>query len=71
MPPGEEVIATVRALNILRSPPRGQLGQGMVEYSLILTIVSVAAILLLVALGHSNQNMFSNVNAGMAAATGH
>jgi pilus assembly protein Flp/PilA len=36
-------------------------GQGMVEYAMILIIVSVVAIVLIVSLGSQLNNMFSNV----------
>ncbi len=38
-----------------------QTGQGMVEYALILIIVSVVAIVLIVSMGSQLNNMFSNV----------
>lgn len=41
-----------------------QSGQGMVEYALILIMVSVVAIFVILAMGPQLQNMFSNVVAG-------
>ena len=38
-----------------------QAGQGMVEYALILIIVSVVAIVLIVSMGSQLNNMFTNV----------
>ncbi len=40
-------------------------GQGLVEYALILMIVSVVAIVLIVSLGAQLNNMFSNVISGL------
>jgi pilus assembly protein Flp/PilA len=40
-------------------------GQGMVEYAMILIIVSVVAIVLIVSLGSQLNNMFSNVIAAL------
>ena len=37
-------------------------GQGMVEYALIIALVSIAAIAVLVLLGPKIANIFSNVN---------
>ncbi len=38
-----------------------QAGQGMVEYALILIIVSVVALVLIVSMGSQLNDMFSNV----------
>ena len=40
-------------------------GQGMVEYAMILILVSVVAIVLIVSLGSQLNNMFSNVIAAL------
>ncbi len=40
-------------------------GQGLVEYALILIIVSIVAIFLIVSLGSQLNSMFSNVVAGL------
>jgi pilus assembly protein Flp/PilA len=40
---------------------RGQSGQGLVEYALILVMVSIVAIAILLAMGGRTINMFSNV----------
>lgn len=42
-------------------------GQGLVEYALILVIVSIVAIFLLVSFGSQLNNMFSNVVSTMGA----
>lgn len=42
-------------------------GQGLVEYALILIVVSVAAIFLILTMGSQLNNMFSNVVAGFSA----
>lgn len=40
---------------------RGQQGQGMVEYALILVLIAVVVIAVLVILGNQVQNVFCNV----------
>jgi pilus assembly protein Flp/PilA len=40
-------------------------GQGLVEYALILVVVSIVAIFLIVSMGTQLNNMFSNVVAGL------
>jgi pilus assembly protein Flp/PilA len=40
---------------------RGQSGQGLIEYALILILVSVVAVILLLTLGKQVINVFSNV----------
>jgi pilus assembly protein Flp/PilA len=42
-------------------------GQGMVEYALILALISIVVIVILSTLGHTVNNVFSNVNVGIAA----
>lgn len=43
----------------------GQSGQGMVEYALILVLVSIVVIVILLTLGNQIQNVFSNVVAAL------
>jgi Flp pilus assembly pilin Flp len=50
----------MRELNGARDT-KGRRGQGMVEYALILTLVSIIAIWVLITMGSQIQNMFSNV----------
>jgi pilus assembly protein Flp/PilA len=50
------------ALKGLRDEERGQ---AMVEYALILALVSVAAVGVLVLLGHSVSSIFSSINADL------
>ncbi len=40
-------------------------GQGLVEYALILTVVSIVAIFLIVSMGSQLNSMFSNVVKGL------
>jgi pilus assembly protein Flp/PilA len=40
-------------------------GQAMVEYALILALVSVAAVAILSTLGHSVSSIFSEINADL------
>jgi len=42
---------------------RSQRGQGMVEYALILVMVSVVVIVILITQGGTMVNMFSNISA--------
>lgn len=51
-----------RSLSSLRSGLGSDRGQGLVEYALILTMVSVAAVIILLTQGQQLQNMFSNVS---------
>ena len=43
----------------------GEKGQGMVEYALILMIISVALIIIISTMGKQVNNMFSNVSNGL------
>jgi pilus assembly protein Flp/PilA len=38
-----------------------QRGQGMVEYALILVLVSIVVIVVLLTMGHQINNVFSNI----------
>ena len=42
-----------------------QRGQGMVEYALILVLVSIVVIVILLTMGHQIVNVFSNVVAAL------
>ena len=42
-----------------------QLGQGMVEYALILVLVSIVVIVILLTMGNQILNVFSNVVAAL------
>ncbi len=44
---------------------RSQSGQGMVEYALILILVSIVAIVLLITMGGQIKDLFSNVVVGV------
>ena len=48
-----------------RSRPALQRGQGMVEYALILVLVSIVVIVILLTMGHQIANVFSNVTAAL------
>ena len=43
----------------------GQRGQGMVEYALILVLVSIVVIVILLTMGNQIQNVFSNIVAAL------
>ncbi|HXL60710.1 MAG TPA: Flp family type IVb pilin [Mycobacterium sp.] len=42
-------------------------GQAMVEYALVLVLIAIVVIIVLQMLGHQVNNVFSNVNNGLAA----
>jgi pilus assembly protein Flp/PilA len=42
-------------------------GQGMVEYALILVLISIVVIVILTTVGHSVNNVFSNINHGLSS----
>ena len=44
---------------------RADHGQGMVEYALILMIITVALIIIVTMIGQQTSNMFSNVSNGL------
>jgi Flp pilus assembly pilin Flp len=48
----------------------GQAGQGLVEYALILCLVAVIMIVVLISLGGSYLNLYSDIENGLAIATG-
>jgi pilus assembly protein Flp/PilA len=54
-------------LHAVRRCEDDERGQGMVEYALILVLVSIVVIVILSTLGHTANNVFSNVNNGLAA----
>ena len=41
-------------------------GQGMVEYALILVLISIVVIVILTTLGHTVNNVFSNISKGLS-----
>jgi len=49
----------------LRSLTSRQEGQGMVEYALILVLVSIVVIVILLTMGNQIKNVFSNVVAAL------
>ncbi|HEY1454859.1 MAG TPA: Flp family type IVb pilin [Candidatus Dormibacteraeota bacterium] len=46
-------------------PALDQRGQGMVEYALILVLVSIVVIVILLTMGHQIANVFSNIVAAL------
>ena len=44
---------------------RGERGQGMVEYALILVLIAVVVIAVLIVLGNQIQNAFCNISGAM------
>ena len=57
-------LVPMRLYLALRAFRDGEEGQAMVEYALILALVSVAAVAILSTLGGSVSSIFSEVNAG-------
>lgn len=55
----------VSMLRRLVDSTRRQEGQGMVEYALILVLVSIVVILILTLLGGTIQNVFSDIVQGL------
>lgn len=55
----------LKALYGLYMPNEKFEGQGLVEYALILALISVVAIVIMVALGGKVKGVFSKVNASM------
>jgi pilus assembly protein Flp/PilA len=53
------------SLRGLVSTKGGQRGQGMVEYALILVLVSIVVIVILLTMGNQIANVFSNVVAAL------
>src|SRR5437763_15055597 len=51
----------------LRSLTTRQEGQGMVEYALMLVLVSIVVIVILLTMGNQIKNFFSNVVAALGA----
>jgi len=51
----------------LRTLTTRQEGQGMVEYALILVLVSIVVIVILLTMGNQIKNVFSNVVAALGA----
>ena len=48
-------------MRFLTNMKNGQGGQGMVEYALILVLVSIVVIVVLLTMGQQINNVFSNV----------
>ena len=58
---GERIRAVLEQLNTREE------GQGMVEYALILVLISIVVIVILTTLGHSVNNVFSNISKGLSS----
>ena len=46
---------------------RGERGQGMVEYAFIVVLIAIAVIIALQVLGHTTNNLYSNISNGLGA----
>ena len=60
-----EVDRSVRLRSVLQRVPRGQTGQGLAEYALILALIAVAAIVAITFMGGSINTMLSNLGKAM------
>jgi pilus assembly protein Flp/PilA len=45
---------------------RGERGQGMVEYALILVLIAIVVIVIVTVVGQQVNNVFSNISNGLA-----
>jgi pilus assembly protein Flp/PilA len=64
---GKKMVQMMLALaNYFRLPVMDEKGQGMVEYALILVLVSVVAILALTDLGTAVEGVFTSVTSNLA-----
>jgi pilus assembly protein Flp/PilA len=62
--------ASVASLRAMLAPAEGrddERGQGLVEYGLILVLIAIVVIVVLGAVGHQVNNVFSNVSNGLNA----
>ena len=57
----------LRPMSLLIPSIKGQRGQGMVEYALILVLVSIVVIVILLTMGQQIYNVFSNVVVALGA----
>jgi pilus assembly protein Flp/PilA len=64
---GGEIAEMLNLYMKLRSLTTRQEGQGMVEYALILVLVSIVVIVILLTMGNQIKNVFSNVVAALGA----
>ena len=64
---GGEIAEMLNLYWKLRSLTTRQEGQGMVEYALILVLVSIVVIVILLTMGNQIKNVFSNVVAALGA----
>ncbi|HUY57895.1 MAG TPA: hypothetical protein VMV12_08715 [Candidatus Micrarchaeaceae archaeon] len=52
---------------LLRRLRSGTLGQGMVEYSLILMLVALVVLVIFILVGHRVSDLYSNIDNGFAS----
>ena len=55
-----------RIRDLVEKLPPNEEGQGMVEYALILVLISIVVIVILSTVGKQVNNVFSNVSHGLA-----
>jgi pilus assembly protein Flp/PilA len=51
----------------LRHSRRGERGQGMVEYALIVILIAIVVITVVMVIGHTTSTLYSNVSSGLTA----
>jgi Flp pilus assembly pilin Flp len=57
-------------LEVVRAAPNSrERGQGLVEYSLVLTVVSIALVGALMAFGNQSNGLYGHILASLAAVT--
>jgi pilus assembly protein Flp/PilA len=56
-----KVVSRGSVPRVLKRHRHGESGQGLVEYALILIMVSIVAIFILISMGSQLNHMFSNV----------
>ena len=65
---GTRVLEVGERIRELMDKLRGnEEGQGMVEYALILVLISIVVIVILTTLGKTVNNVFSNVSHGLSS----
>jgi pilus assembly protein Flp/PilA len=59
------LLVTLQAHLARNGARTGERGQGMVEYALILVLISVVVIVIIQTVGHQVKNVFSNISSGL------
>ena len=70
-PPSPEWVTAHRLRPSLQSMNVRALGQGLVEYALILVLIAIVVIVMLSSLGQSTSSIFAEVSCTLAGGTYH